>query len=79
MSDTFDFGGEFVWEPTSTHIQRSNLKRFMDLHHIVDMDELQRRSTGNVAWFTEGVLEFLDIRFSQPYSQVVDLSRGIAR
>ena len=79
MSDTFDFGGEFVWEPTSTHIQRSNLKRFMDLHHIVDMDELQRRSTGNVAWFTEAVLQFLDIRFSQPYSQVVDLSRGIAR
>ncbi len=79
MSDTFDFGGEFVWEPTSTHIQRSNLKRFMDLHHIVDMDELQRRSTDNVAWFTEAVLQFLDIRFSQPYSQVVDLSRGIAR
>jgi len=79
MSDTFDFGGEFVWEPTPAYIERSNLKRFMDQHQIGSMDELQRRSTEDVAWFTEAVLQFLDIRFSQPYTQVVDLSRGIAR
>ncbi len=79
MSDTFDFGGEFVWEPTPAYIERSNLKRFMDQHQISSMDELQRRSTEDVAWFTEAVLQFLDIRFSQPYTQVVDLSRGMAR
>jgi acetyl-CoA synthetase len=79
MSDTFDFGGEFVWEPTPAYIERSNLKRFMDQHQIGSMDELQRRSTEDVAWFTEAVLQFLDIRFSQPYTQVVDMSRGMAR
>ncbi|MBK9052160.1 MAG: AMP-binding protein [Chloroflexi bacterium] len=51
----------------------------MDQHQIGSMDELQRRSTEDVAWFTEAVLQFLDIRFSQPYTQVVDLSRGMAR
>lgn len=79
MSDIFNFGGDFVWEPTPAYIERSNLKRFMDQHQIGSMDELQRRSTEDVAWFTEAVLQFLDIRFSQPYTQVVDLSRGIAR
>ncbi len=79
MSDTFDFGGEFVWEPTPAYIERSNLKRFMDEHGIADMAELQTRSTADVAWFTEAVLQFLDIRFSQPYTQVVDLSQGIQR
>ena len=36
------------------------------------------RSTSDVAWFTEAVLKFLDIRFQKPYTQVVDLSKGIA-
>lgn len=79
MSDTFDFGGEFVWEPTSAYIERSNLKRFMAKHGLANMDELQKRSTEDVAWFTEAVLQFLDIRFEQPYTQVVDLSSGVQR
>jgi acetyl-CoA synthetase len=36
-----------------------------------------RRSTRDVAWFTDAVLKYLDIQFYQPYSQVVDLSEGI--
>ncbi|MBI5350844.1 MAG: AMP-binding protein [Chloroflexi bacterium] len=50
----------------------------MDKHGIKDFDELMSRSTSDVAWFTEAVLKFLDIKFQKPYSQVVDLSKGIA-
>ncbi|NWF65470.1 MAG: AMP-binding protein, partial [Chloroflexi bacterium] len=42
-----------------------------------DFDSLTRRSTADVTWFTEQVLKFLDIRFYEPYLQVVDLSAGI--
>ena len=79
MSDKFDFGGEIVWRPTPEYIERSNLKRFMDLYGIATYDELQERSTADVAWFTDAVLKFLDIQFQKPYSQVVDLSHGIQR
>ncbi|MFQ5400773.1 MAG: AMP-binding protein [Anaerolineae bacterium] len=79
MSDSFDFGGEIVWRPTPEYIQRSNLKRFMDLHNIGSFEELMTRSTTDVAWFTDAVIRFLDIQFQKPYSQVVDLSRGIQR
>ncbi|MEK7440089.1 MAG: AMP-binding protein, partial [Chloroflexota bacterium] len=72
------FGGEIVWRPTPETIQRSNLKKFMDKHGIKNFDELMSRSTSDVAWFTEAVLKFLDIRFQKPYTQVVDLSKGIA-
>jgi acetyl-CoA synthetase len=72
------FGGDIVWRPTPETIQRSNLKKFMDKHGIKDFDELMSRSTTDVAWFTEAVLKFLDIKFQKPYSQVVDLSKGIA-
>jgi acetyl-CoA synthetase len=50
----------------------------MRLHGIENYAELQRRSTGDVAWFTEAVLRYLDIRFYEPYSQVLDLSQGLA-
>ena len=36
------------------------------------------RSTSDVAWFTEAIFNFLDIRFYKGYEKVVDLSKGIA-
>jgi acetyl-CoA synthetase len=67
----------FVWRPSAEDIERSNLTRFMRAHGIATYDELMARSTADVAWFTDAVLKFLDIRFRVPYSQVVDLSAGI--
>ncbi|PKN94954.1 MAG: AMP-dependent synthetase [Chloroflexi bacterium HGW-Chloroflexi-6] len=77
MSDAFSFGGEIVWQPTPEYSQRAHLTAFMRQHGIGDFDELMRRSTTDVAWFTEAVLRYLDIRFYKPYTQVVDLSDGI--
>ncbi len=77
-SEQFTFGGPIVWRPTPDYIENANLTRFMRLHSIRDFDELMRRSTQDVAWFTDAVLKFLDIRFVQPYTQVLDLSRGVA-
>jgi len=50
----------------------------MSRNGIASFDELLQRSTTDVAWFTDALLKFLDIRFQKPYSKVVDLSRGIA-
>jgi len=77
MPDSFEFGGDIVWKPTSDYIERANLTRFMRHHGIQGFDELMRRSTDDVAWFTDAVLKFLDIQFYKPYSQAVDLSDGI--
>src|SRR5437879_3433500 len=57
---------------------QSNLRRFMGTHGLTSLDELQRRSTADIAWFWNAVLRDLDIRFRRPYSRVVDLARGIA-
>ena len=77
MSDSFTFGGEIVWTPTREHIERAHLTAFMRQHGIRDFAELMRRSTTDIVWFSEAVLRYLDIRFYQPYTQVVDLSDGI--
>ncbi|HSF80779.1 MAG TPA: AMP-binding protein [Anaerolineales bacterium] len=78
MSDQFDFGGQIVWQPTPADLEYANLTRFMRLHGLESFEQLMDRSTSDVAWFTAALLDFLDIRFYQPYSQVVDLSQGIA-
>ena len=78
MSDTFDFGGDIVWHPGADYIEQANLTHFMRQHRIQNYAELMRRSTEDPAWFTEAVLNFLDIRFQQPYTQVLNMSRGPA-
>ena len=77
MPDSFEFGGDIVWETTPEYIESANLTRFMRQNGIKDFDELMRRSTKDVTWFTNAVLKFLDTQFYGPYSQVVDLSEGI--
>lgn len=77
MSNTFDFGGEIVWRPSWDDIEGSNLQAFMKEHDIASFDDLMRRSTEDVAWFTDAVLTFLDIRFDTPYTQVMDLEKGM--
>jgi len=78
MSNSSDFGGSTVWEPSPDYTERAHLTHFMRQHSISDFDALMVRSTQDVDWFTDALLKYLDIRFSKPFSQILDLSKGIA-
>ena len=78
MSENYDFGGKIVWQPSQDYIEHAHLTRFMQQHGITGYSDLMRRSTQDIAWFTEAILEYLDIRFYKPYSRILDLSRGIS-
>src|SRR5258708_31902663 len=78
MPEDSAFGGEFVWHPTPEYTEAAHVRRFMRAHDLANYDELMARSTRDIDWFTGAVLNYLDIRFAQPYTQVVDLSRGPA-
>ena len=68
---------DVVWRPAPSYLEGSNLKRFMDRHGIATYDEVVRRSIADVAWFWEAVQQDLGIEWSEPYSTVLDTSRGI--
>ena len=68
---------EFVWKPDEDYIKRSRLKRFMDKHGIKDFQDLLARSTDDIEWFWNAVIEDLGIEFYRPYDKIVDLSQGI--
>ena len=75
--DSFEFGGEILWRPTPEYLERSRLKHFMARHGIATLDELLRRSTTDLDWFWNAVMEDLRIEFYQPYAKILDTSRGI--
>ena len=76
--DHFEFGGEIAWRPTSEYRDRSRLKAFMDRYALADYDALLRRSIDDPDWFWPAVLDDLGIEFYQPYTRVLDASRGPA-
>ena len=75
--ESFEFGGEILWRPTSEYLERSRLRHFMTQHGIATLDELMRRSTTDLDWFWNAVIEDLGIEFYQPYATILDTSRGI--
>ena len=76
MTEGFEYGGDVVWEPTEAQVDHSRLKEFMDRHGIDSYETLMERSTRDVAWFTEAIFEFLEIRFQKGYTKVIDTSSG---
>jgi acetyl-CoA synthetase len=78
VSENLTYQSEFVWQPSADYINQAHLTRFIHQNNLNDFNDLLVRSTEDPSWFTESILIFLDIQFYKPYSQVLDLSRGIA-
>lgn len=71
--------GPVVWRPTDAQIDRSRLTDFMRRHGLASLEELNRRSTTDVAWFWDTILKDLGIEFHTPYTGVLDAGGGIER
>ncbi|GAC1446027.1 MAG: AMP-binding protein [Pyrinomonadaceae bacterium] len=56
---------------------RAQLTAFMKCYGVHSFAETYQRSIEDVASFTESLLDFLDIKFSPPYTNILDTSRGI--
>ncbi len=67
---------EVAWTPSQAYLDRSRLRRFMARHDIATYDDLLARATADPAWYWGAVAEDLDLTWSRPYEQVLDLSRG---
>ena len=76
--DQFQFGGEIAWRPTREYVDGSRLKSFMDRHGLPTYEALLQKSTTDLDWFWNAVIDDLDIEFYTPYERVLDLSRGVA-
>ncbi len=67
---------EVIWEPSPEVLERANVVRFMRRHGFDDYREFQQRSQDDPDWFWPAAIEDMDLDFREPWSEVVDLSRG---
>ena len=67
-----------VWRPTPEVIELSRIDRFMRAHGIATLDDLQRRSVADPEWYWDAVVRDLGVRWTTPYTRVLDGSRGVA-
>ncbi|MDO9435986.1 AMP-binding protein [Hydrogenophaga sp.] len=67
----------FVWAPSPHVVEASTLTAFLRTVGLADYAALLRKADDDPAWFWEKIIEFFDIRFYQPYSKLMDTSRGI--
>jgi acetyl-CoA synthetase len=65
-----------IWTPSEEVLARANVVRLMRRHGFDDYRELVRRSQAEPEWFWPAAIEDMGLEFSQPWRQVVDLSRG---
>jgi acetyl-CoA synthetase len=68
---------DFAWHPPSDARSHTNVGRFMTAHGIADFATLRQRSIDEPEWFWPAVVEFLGLRFAEPWTSVVDTSNGI--
>ena len=66
-----------AWRPSVEYIERSRLKAFIERFELRDYADLLARSTADPEWFWRAVLDDLSIEFSEPYTKVLDTSRGL--
>src|SRR5439155_919165 len=68
---------EIIWRPTPDYVERSRLARFMRSQRIGSLEEPQRRSVEGPEWYWDAVVRDLGVRWTRPYTRVLDASRGI--
>lgn len=66
-----------VWEPSPDIARQTTMAAFLRRHNLADLDALLARADAEPLWYWNALLEFFEIRFDKPYTDVVDLSKGI--
>ncbi len=68
----------FVWRPSEAFRNASNWQSFMRAERVADYPVLEHKARQDQQWFWSALLRFLDIRFRQHWSSVLDVSEGLA-
>lgn len=77
MTEHNNNGSDFVWWPDETIRRTANWTAFIEAEGLADYSALEQRAAAEPEWFWDALLRHLDIRFTRPYTQVLDLSKGL--
>ncbi|MDH3341017.1 MAG: AMP-binding protein [Nitrosopumilus sp.] len=69
---------DFEFIPTTKQTEESNIYQFMQKHGISSLEKLSQKAKDDLEWFWKSVDEDIGIIWDQPYSKILDVSKGIA-
>ena len=67
----------YAWMPDPARVEDRNVSRLRRRVGAADLADLRRRSTADIGWWWAEVIADLDIPFTRPWTDVVDVSDGI--
>jgi acetyl-CoA synthetase len=67
---------EAPWRPSDDQVAAANLTSFMRSFGVRGYDELLAAVAGDVVRFNESIVRALGLRWDEPWTEIVDLSRG---
>ncbi len=70
-------GDDGTWYPDTHWREEANWTKFLAREELADYPELMSRLKKDPAWFWNALFNFLDIRFENAPTEIVDLSKGI--
>ena len=65
-----------AWRPSREMLERANLTRFMHRYGFADYGDFNRRANADPGWFWDLLIRHFELRFSKPYTRILDLSQG---
>ncbi len=68
---------DIVWEPRESLSSQSQMQKFIETTGVADYDALLSKADRDPEWFWNAAIKFLDVKFYQNYSKVMDSSKGI--
>src|ERR1700736_71285 len=68
---------QWIWQPTSAQIERTNVWRFLRRLGLNSREEFLRYSTEHLEEFWAAMVNETGIRWSHPFERVLDTSRGV--
>lgn len=67
-----------VWKPSAKVVKDANVTQFMKRHEIKTLQELLQRASTGIEWFWDTCVHETKISWFEPYTTILDQSRGIA-
>ncbi|SFS63075.1 AMP-binding protein [Marininema halotolerans] len=67
-----------AWFPADEQVRKMRMYGLMMKNGIEEYDDFYQRSVKDPAWFWDEVVRDLKLQWDQPYSKVLDLSKGFA-
>ena len=69
---------DFEFIPSYKQIRESNIFQFMQKNDILSIEELSEKARKDPEWFWQSVDKDIGIIWDEPYTKILDVSKGIA-